>query len=111
MSKEGAEKAPINPGDGIRSMRSTSVFRALNFELYAKPVSCHRASEVPLSNCYSTDSRNPQNMIIMALGLTCFGGTLGYIAYMRAQYESQGYYGALQSDGTEVFTKRKSKWD
>lgn len=27
------------PGDGIRSMRSTGVFRAVNFELYAKPVS------------------------------------------------------------------------
>lgn len=28
------------PGDGIRSMRSTTLFRAVNFELYAKPVSC-----------------------------------------------------------------------
>lgn len=27
------------PGDGIRSMRSTTLFRAVNFELYAKPVS------------------------------------------------------------------------
>lgn len=26
------------PGDGIRSLQSTSVFRAINFELYAKPV-------------------------------------------------------------------------
>lgn len=26
------------PGEGIRSMRSTGVFRAINFELYAKPV-------------------------------------------------------------------------
>lgn len=32
-------QAPANaPGDGIRSMRSTNVFRAINFELYAKPV-------------------------------------------------------------------------
>lgn len=28
-----------NPGEGIRSMKTSSVFRALNFELYAKPVS------------------------------------------------------------------------
>lgn len=26
------------PGEGIRSMRSTTLFRAVNFELYAKPV-------------------------------------------------------------------------
>lgn len=26
------------PGDGIRSMRSTTAFRVVNFELYAKPV-------------------------------------------------------------------------
>lgn len=26
------------PGDGIRSMQSTTVFRMVNFELYAKPV-------------------------------------------------------------------------
>lgn len=29
---------PKNPGQGIRSMRSTSVFRLINFELYTKPV-------------------------------------------------------------------------
>lgn len=34
------EKPPKHqPGDGIRSMRSTTLFRAVNFELYAKPVS------------------------------------------------------------------------
>lgn len=27
------------PGDGIRSLKSTGIFRAVNFELYAKPVS------------------------------------------------------------------------
>lgn len=27
------------PGDGIRSMKTTNVFRVVNFELYAKPVS------------------------------------------------------------------------
>lgn len=32
------EKKSAQPGDGIRSMRSTSLFRAVNFELYAKPV-------------------------------------------------------------------------
>lgn len=32
-------KAP-EPGDGIRGVRTTGVFRAVNFELFAKPVSC-----------------------------------------------------------------------
>jgi hypothetical protein len=31
-----------HPGEGIRSLKTTSVFRAVNFELYAKPVSCHK---------------------------------------------------------------------
>ena len=31
-------KAP-EPGEGIRSYKTTGVFRAVNFELYAKPVS------------------------------------------------------------------------
>lgn len=47
----------------------------------------------------------------MSLGLICFGSVLGYIAYMRSKYESQGYYAALQDDGTEVYAKRRSKWE
>ena len=34
------------PGDGIKSIKTTNVFKVVNFELYAKPVSdalflCH----------------------------------------------------------------------
>ncbi|XP_001653136.2 small integral membrane protein 8 [Aedes aegypti] len=76
------------PGDGIRSMRSTNVFRAINFELYAKP-----------------------NAIVMGIGLVAIGITFGYIAYMRSKYEGLGYYSAIQEDGKEVFVKRKSKWE
>lgn len=47
----------------------------------------------------------------MAIGGVCFATALGYITYMRSKYESQGYYAAVQPDGTEVFTKRRSKWD
>lgn len=47
----------------------------------------------------------------MTIGVICFGGALGYIAYMRSKYESQGYYAAVKEDGTEVFTKRRSKWE
>lgn len=47
----------------------------------------------------------------MSIGVTCFGLTLGYIAYMRHKYESMGYYAAIDQDGKEVFEKKKSKWD
>lgn len=39
MSDNPQKPTQHQPGDGIRSMRSTSVFRVVNFELYAKPVS------------------------------------------------------------------------
>ncbi|GLV48629.1 uncharacterized protein CBL_06038 [Carabus blaptoides fortunei] len=84
MSKE----EPHNPGEGIRSLKTTGVFRAVNFELYARP-----------------------NAVIMGLGLIAITGCAGYIAYMRMKYESMGFYSAVQEDGTETFTKRKSKWD
>lgn len=43
------------PGDGIRSMRSTTLFRAVNFELYAKPVSCLSLIHAKYS-CHSENS-------------------------------------------------------
>ncbi|KAG6453631.1 small integral membrane protein 8 [Manduca sexta] len=76
------------PGDGLRSVRSTTAFRLINFELYAKP-----------------------NIVIMSIGLACFGLTLGYIAYMRKKYEGMGYYAAVDENGKEIFEKKKSKWD
>lgn len=90
MSDKQPEKPEhkYQPGEGIRSMRTTGVFRVVNYELYAKP-----------------------NIVIMTLGLIGFGSVLGYIAYMRSKYESQGYYAALQEDGQEVYTKRRSKWE
>lgn len=32
------EPPKIVPGDGLRSLRSTTAFRVINYELYAKPV-------------------------------------------------------------------------
>ncbi|KAJ1525029.1 hypothetical protein ONE63_009875 [Megalurothrips usitatus] len=83
-------KKPIDPapGEGIRSLKTTNVFRVVNFELYAKP-----------------------NKIIMGLGLLAMGGSLVYIAYMRHKYEGMGYYSAVSENGEEQFLKRKSRWD
>ncbi|KAJ8920879.1 hypothetical protein NQ315_015672 [Exocentrus adspersus] len=83
-----ANKNNPAPGDGLRSVRTTSLFRAVNFELYTRP-----------------------NAVIMGLGLLAITGCAGYIAYMRSKYEGLGYYGAVKEDGTEEFVKRKSKWD
>ncbi|XP_075163749.1 small integral membrane protein 8 [Haematobia irritans] len=85
---EGKPTTEHGDGSGIRQIRTTNVFRVLNFELYTKP-----------------------NKIIMGIGLAAITGVFGYIAYMRMKYESLGYYAAVQEDGREVFTKKKSKWD
>lgn len=47
----------------------------------------------------------------MTIGAVCFAGAVGYMAYMRSKYESLGYYAAQQDDGSEVYTKKRSKWD
>nr|CAD7407511.1 unnamed protein product [Timema poppensis] len=77
-----------SPGDGLRSLKTSNVFRAINFELYAKP-----------------------NAVIMGLGLLALSISVGYIAYMRSKYEGMGYYAAVTEDGKETFVQKKSKWD
>lgn len=37
-----SDKRNEKPGEGLRSLRSTTAFRVINFELYAKPVSLLR---------------------------------------------------------------------
>ncbi|EDW19032.1 small integral membrane protein 8 [Drosophila mojavensis] len=83
-----SEKETKAPGEGIRSIRSTGVFRLINFELYTKP-----------------------NKIIMGIGLTAIAGVFGYIAYMRHKYENLGYYVAVKEDGREEFIKKRSNWE
>ena len=38
MNRDGKE-AEKKPGDGIRSLKTSNIFRNVNFELYARPVS------------------------------------------------------------------------
>lgn len=104
-------ETPYTPGDGARSAKSTNVFRVVNFELYAKPVSVDILFLLLLIIHFITWIFSLKNFVVMALGLVGLTSTLGYIAYMRSKYESQGYYVAIQNDGTEVFTKKRSKWD
>lgn len=47
----------------------------------------------------------------MVIGCVSIVSVFGYIAYMRATYDGLGYYSAIKPDGTEVFEKKKSKWE
>lgn len=47
----------------------------------------------------------------MTIGVISITSVFGYIAYMRYKYEGLGYYSAVKNDGTEVFEKKKSRWE
>lgn len=46
----------------------------------------------------------------MALGAVAITGCAGYIIYMRSKYKAMGFYTAVDSDGSERFKKKVSKW-
>ncbi|XP_031842701.2 small integral membrane protein 8 isoform X3 [Nomia melanderi] len=75
------------PGDGLRSLKSTMFFRAVNYELYVRP-----------------------NKVIMIFGAVTICSCLGYIYYMRQKYDSTQYYHAVTEDGSIVSKKKVSKW-
>jgi len=75
-------------GEGIRSMKTSNVFRVVNFELYAKP-----------------------NKWVMMFGLTALTGCLGYLAWMKQQHREQGLYTAMDDQDQLYLKKKKSRWD
>lgn len=75
-------------GDGLRSLRTTGVFRAVNFELYVKP-----------------------NLAIMAFGVIAISCSTAYLAYMKAQHRESKAYIAIAEDGSQHLTQKRSKWD
>ncbi|XP_012345201.1 small integral membrane protein 8 [Apis florea] len=77
----------IIPGDGLRSLKSTMLFRAINYELYVKP-----------------------NKIIMIFGTIAIFGCIGYIVYMQRNSNNTEYYSVINSNGTIDFKKKTSKW-
>ncbi|XP_002734389.1 small integral membrane protein 8-like [Saccoglossus kowalevskii] len=76
------------PGDGIRGVRTTSLFKAVNFELFVKP-----------------------NKVVMIFGVVAITCCVSYIAYMNATAENRKMYEAYNVDGTTVTKYKKSKWD
>ncbi|XP_013404838.1 small integral membrane protein 8 [Lingula anatina] len=74
---------------GWKNIKTTSVFRAVNFELFVKP-----------------------NKVVMGLGLVAISGCVAYLAYMNAMAENKAdMYRAVTEDGEERLQKKTSKWD
>lgn len=77
----------VEPGDGLRSLKSTMLFRAINYELYIRP-----------------------NKMIMIFGTIAMFSCIGYMAYMRYNSDNTKYYSAVTSDGSIDLKKKASKW-
>jgi len=87
------QKPTASPADeysspGLRNVRTTSLFRVVNFELFVKP-----------------------NKYVMGLGLTAITGCVAYLLYMRSQVDDKKVYTAISETGEQTLTVRKSRWD
>ncbi|CAL8104642.1 unnamed protein product [Orchesella dallaii] len=77
------------PGEGIRSLKTSNIFRTLNFELYARP-----------------------NKTVMVIGVVGFTVCVGYLTYLNYyHYDHNEYYEAFAEDGTKILRPKKSRWD
>lgn len=82
QAKKMSEGPKEKSGQGINSMKFTNAFKVTNFELFAQP-----------------------NKGAMALGMTCFGLCLAYLAYMRYEFNSDEYL-ELSDDKKEDVLKK-----
>ncbi|KAK7133625.1 hypothetical protein R3I94_015483 [Phoxinus phoxinus] len=74
---------------GLRGITTTSLFRAVNPELFIRP-----------------------NKAVMAMGLLSLTLCVGYIGYLHAIRESdQTLYEAVDSDGERYMRRKTSRWD
>ncbi|XP_008066058.1 small integral membrane protein 8 isoform X1 [Carlito syrichta] len=81
------EKDFQNPG--LRGVRTTTLFRAVNPELFIKP-----------------------NKPVMAFGLVTLSLCVAYIGYLHATQENKkDLYEAIDSEGHSYMRRRTSKWD
>ncbi|XP_071536807.1 small integral membrane protein 8 [Panulirus ornatus] len=75
-------------GEGIKSIQTTGVFKAVNFELYVKP-----------------------NLAVMTFGVLAIICSTAYLAYMKSQLQESKTYVAIAEDGSQHLTQKKSKWE
>ncbi|XP_045399943.1 small integral membrane protein 8 isoform X1 [Lemur catta] len=81
------EKDFQNPG--LRGVRTTTLFRAVNPELFIKP-----------------------NKPVMAFGLVALSLCVAYIGYLHATQENKkDLYEAVDSEGHSYMRRKTSKWD
>uniref|UniRef100_A0A6I8PDU3 Small integral membrane protein 8 n=1 Tax=Ornithorhynchus anatinus TaxID=9258 RepID=A0A6I8PDU3_ORNAN len=74
---------------GLRGARTTTLFRAVNPELFIKP-----------------------NKPVMAFGLITLTLCVAYIGYLHATQENKKeLYEAVDSEGARYMRRRTSKWD
>lgn len=74
---------------GLRGARTTSLFRAVNPELFIKP-----------------------NKPVMAFGLLSITLCVGYLGYLHAVRDNQQpLYEAVDGDGEKHMRRRTSRWD
>jgi len=76
------------PGDGIRSLKTSNLFRNVNFELYARP-----------------------NKYMMTFGICAFTFCIGYMVYMKENMRKERAYTVLNDNDELVLTKKKSRWE
>uniref|UniRef100_UPI00398EA1F1 small integral membrane protein 8 isoform X1 n=1 Tax=Pristiophorus japonicus TaxID=55135 RepID=UPI00398EA1F1 len=82
--KSAGDKSP-----GLRGIRTTSLFRAVNPELFIKP-----------------------NKPVMAFGLLTITLCVSYIAYLNATTENKkDLYEAIDSEGRRYKRQKTSKWE
>uniref|UniRef100_W5NJW0 Small integral membrane protein 8 n=2 Tax=Lepisosteidae TaxID=7915 RepID=W5NJW0_LEPOC len=74
---------------GLRGVQTTTLFRAINPELFIKP-----------------------NKPVMAIGLLTLSLCVGYLGYLHATTENkQDLYEAIDSEGTRHMRRKSSRWD
>uniref|UniRef100_A0A3P8RNY1 Small integral membrane protein 8 n=1 Tax=Amphiprion percula TaxID=161767 RepID=A0A3P8RNY1_AMPPE len=95
MSYKEAGKGKESSGEkgfrtpGLRGAQTTTLFRAVNPELFIKP-----------------------NKPVMAFGLVTITLCVGYLGYMHAMKENdQQLYEAIDSEGEKYMRRKTSKWD
>ncbi|XP_036406386.1 small integral membrane protein 8 [Megalops cyprinoides] len=82
--KEGGFRTP-----GLRGAQTTTLFRAINPELFIKP-----------------------NKPVMAFGLVTISLCVAYLGYLHAIKENdQQLYEAVDSEGERYMRRKTSKWD
>ncbi|KFV77975.1 Small integral membrane protein 8, partial [Struthio camelus australis] len=74
---------------GLRGVRTTALFRAVNPELFIKP-----------------------NKPVMAFGLVGITLCVAYLGYLHATVENKkDLYEAIDSEGSRYMRRKTSKWD